>query len=214
MRDDSDGRYNHPCLTRNQTDIHYTCLHVFTHTYAQTHIYTHTCINTYTYRSWRQRAWRHSFLQSRRGVSIQERRSSVVQGTGASRFVRASVSCLVTRVCLKPTFKQCVRYQEAFDDKESNHSIHLIFAGSNPYTCSHTRYHSCNNTCSCTRIYINTGNWHSHHTLNLPVPSAGDNRTVQKTLREYGRENFCLVIATLSHDGATNAIPYVFTYRY
>ncbi|MDO9016924.1 MAG: hypothetical protein Q8S73_20335 [Deltaproteobacteria bacterium] len=42
------------------------------------------------------------------------------------------------------------------------------------------------------------GEWHSHHTLDLPHPSGGDARTVRDALARYRFERFALVICTLS----------------
>jgi hypothetical protein len=42
------------------------------------------------------------------------------------------------------------------------------------------------------------GEWHSHHSLNLPTPSGGDCRTVVGAMRDYNRDRFILCIATVT----------------
>lgn len=44
---------------------------------------------------------------------------------------------------------------------------------------------------------LHIGTWHSHHTLGLPVPSGGDDRTYSIAMREYNRDRFIAFISAI-----------------
>lgn len=46
----------------------------------------------------------------------------------------------------------------------------------------------------------NIGEWHSHHSLNLPEPSAGDKQTIWRHLPRYGLNRFLLFITTINKE--------------
>lgn len=43
------------------------------------------------------------------------------------------------------------------------------------------------------------GTWHSHHTIDLPEPSAGDERTYSLAMIEHDREQFIAFVAAIEH---------------
>ena len=57
----------------------------------------------------------------------------------------------------------------------------------------------------------NIGEWHSHHSLNLPEPSSGDRETVWRNMPGYGLKRFLLIIATITPTGQVEINGYMFT---
>ncbi|CAB4028828.1 Hypothetical predicted protein [Paramuricea clavata] len=57
----------------------------------------------------------------------------------------------------------------------------------------------------------NIGEWHSHHRLNLPEPSAGDRATVWRNMPGCGLKRFLLVIATITPTRQVNINGFMFT---
>lgn len=57
----------------------------------------------------------------------------------------------------------------------------------------------------------NVGEWHSHHSLNLPEPSSGDRATVWRNMPTYGLKRFLLIIATISPTRLVEINGYLFT---
>lgn len=57
----------------------------------------------------------------------------------------------------------------------------------------------------------NVGEWHSHHRLNLPEPSAGDRATVWRNMPGCGLKRFLLIIATITPTRQVNINGFMFT---
>ena len=57
----------------------------------------------------------------------------------------------------------------------------------------------------------NIGEWHSHHSLNLPEPSIGDRNTVWRNMPQYGLKRFLLIIATITPTRLVEINGYMFT---
>lgn len=57
----------------------------------------------------------------------------------------------------------------------------------------------------------NIGEWHSHHSLNLPEPSSGDRETVWRNMPGYGLKRFLLIIATITPTGQVEINGFMFT---
>ena len=56
------------------------------------------------------------------------------------------------------------------------------------------------NHLTSTEGLCNIGEWHSHHCLNLPEPSAGDKQTIWRHLPTYKLNRFLLFIVTIDRD--------------
>lgn len=54
------------------------------------------------------------------------------------------------------------------------------------------------------------GTWHSHHTIGLPQPSSGDDRSFHTVMAAYGRSQFLALIAAIEHNDAV-VRPYLYS---
>lgn len=71
---------------------------------------------------------------------------------------------------------------------------------------------SVGNHLTSTEGMCNIGEWHSHHSLNLPEPSGGDKQTIWRHLPTYKLDRFLLFIATINRtNGLIDINSFMFT---
>uniref|UniRef100_A0A6C0JPL3 JAB domain-containing protein n=1 Tax=viral metagenome TaxID=1070528 RepID=A0A6C0JPL3_9ZZZZ len=52
-------------------------------------------------------------------------------------------------------------------------------------------------------ILNHIGDWHSHHTIDMPYPSNGDTRTIRRAMKTYNRKTFPCFITTITNGKST-----------